>query len=505
MSEKHLTELPWKTLVIKQGVKDPGLGKALAGYASVDGAKEPAKALEALKEIAELALKLKKANAAKEEVVAHLEEVAKEVKKTTPGLEARVKSATAAPAPAPAAPAKLAAAALAPAKPAIASKPAAKDEEEQAEEEKEVAEFKRDLKQQMVSALAQVKLRAPGEPGQQGEPKPQLQFMAYLAGSACAVIVSRKVGSATKQLLQEIVGGASGGKFLLGECIFEKAAHTFVLEKASGGLAKQLSKALAAETGAKYKVRVRSTDGSMVLDSDSDLDPDAPPAPLAPKAAAPDASAEGMTKFTARFKALQPDLVKAIATRTPKGEEAKRRAAEAGALAGNKDFAQAHRLLDTVEALMKQALAAPAAAIPSPPAQPPGPSPKLSAYMNATRDWKAAKAAAANGVFALKNAIFAACDPELKDLVKARSDALNSILEPMDDAIIAKIQEAGSEADEERQAERNQALVKFANTMLAAVRNHPLAKVVESNPFGTFTIHTPVEAVLTRFTTTFAG
>jgi hypothetical protein len=274
MSEKHLTELPWKTLVVKQGVKDIGLGKVLVAYNSVDATKEPAKALESLKEIVELALKLKKANQTKDEVVAHLEEMVKEVKKTTPVLEARLKSAAA-----------VAGAATAQVKPAEAAKPepAAKtaaeeeDEEEDEEEEeaKEAAALKKDLKQKTVSALAQVKARAPGDPEQQKEPKPQLQFMAYLAGKNCAVVVAQRVGSATKKLLPEIAGGAGGGQFVKGECIFEKNIHTFVLAKVPGGLAKQLATALQAETGQKYKVRVRSIDGSGTLDSDTDVNPDA--------------------------------------------------------------------------------------------------------------------------------------------------------------------------------------------------------------------------------------
>src|SRR6266404_4326732 len=128
MSEKHLTELPWKVLVTKQGVKDIGVGKALAAYGKVDATKEPGPALEALKEISELALKLKKTCSAKQDVVDHLDEVVKEVKKTTPVLEARVKSASAAAA-----------------KAAAAAKP-----EEDNDEELEAAEFKKDLKRQMV-------------------------------------------------------------------------------------------------------------------------------------------------------------------------------------------------------------------------------------------------------------------------------------------------------------------------------------------------------------------
>src|SRR6266550_2742950 len=118
MSEKHLTEPPWKTLANKQGVKDIGLGKALGSYTSLDSTREPAKALEALKEIADLATKLKKANSAKEEVVAHLDEVIKEVKKTMSSLEARIKSAATA-------------VAAAPAKSAAAAKPSKEAEEEE--------------------------------------------------------------------------------------------------------------------------------------------------------------------------------------------------------------------------------------------------------------------------------------------------------------------------------------------------------------------------------------
>src|SRR5580765_453787 len=143
MSEKHLTEPPWKTLAGKQGIKDLGLGKALAGYCNIDSSKEPAKALESLKEISDLALKLKKTCASKEDVVAHLEEVIKEVKKTTPALESKAKTLTAA--------------AATSVKPAEASK----SEVEEDDEEKEAADFKRDLKQKTASALAQVRSRAP--------------------------------------------------------------------------------------------------------------------------------------------------------------------------------------------------------------------------------------------------------------------------------------------------------------------------------------------------------
>src|SRR5258706_104066 len=100
-------------------------------------------------------------------------------------------------------------------------------EAEEADDE-EAAELKKDLKKQMVSALAQVKMRAPGEPEPGQEPKPQLKFMAYLTGKISSVVVARKIGGGTKKLLPDIAGGVGGGKFGNGQCIFEKNADTLV-------------------------------------------------------------------------------------------------------------------------------------------------------------------------------------------------------------------------------------------------------------------------------------
>src|SRR5689334_8534366 len=91
MSEKHLTEAPWKALVSKQGIKDIGLQKVLAAYDRIDATNYPFRALEMLDQVSELALKLRKICSAKTEVVDHLNEVLKEIKKVMPGLEALAK------------------------------------------------------------------------------------------------------------------------------------------------------------------------------------------------------------------------------------------------------------------------------------------------------------------------------------------------------------------------------------------------------------------------------
>ena len=80
MSEKHLTEQPWKTLAAQHGVKDTNLQKALAAYDKVDAQKAPRAALDALKEISDWAVKVKKANAAKDQIVDYIDEILKELK-----------------------------------------------------------------------------------------------------------------------------------------------------------------------------------------------------------------------------------------------------------------------------------------------------------------------------------------------------------------------------------------------------------------------------------------
>lgn len=141
---------------------------------------------------------------------------------------------------------------------------------------------------------------------------------------------------------------------------------------------------------------------------------------------------------------------------------------------------------------------------PTPETKPKGPSaPTLSAYMNATTQWKSAKAAAEDGVFKLKKAILEACDPELKDLVKVKVNSVNSILAPLDDVIVRKIDEARSDSDDERRAGREKAIGKLATERLQALRQHPLAGVADSNPFGNFTIRAPMEEFFTKIASTF--
>jgi hypothetical protein len=327
MSEKHLTEPAWKAVVLKTPVKDTGLQKALVAYARVDAAKDRAQALGALEEIGTQAVKLKRANPGLKEVTAYLDEVVKEVNKTKPGLTASAK----------------------PQEPKTEAKAEPKEEPDGT-----------DLKERLISALKKVKA---------GDGQDSLRFVACVAKPCFGVLLAKsasdKIGVAHKRELSELTKGT---RFIEGNCVFEKNAHTFVVGTVPAGLAKNLKKALKEYTGLTYKVRVRDLEGKVVADGDTDVDPEevtaaeiparAPAVPGAPTAT----SGEEMVKFTARFKALQPELVKAIASKAPHGEEAKQRAVEAGTMANKKDFAKANQLLEMVESLLRRTAVPPAPA-----------------------------------------------------------------------------------------------------------------------------------------------
>src|SRR5205085_2779884 len=136
----------------------PGLGKALVAFGKCEEKDRPGR-LKALDEIHKQAEALKKEHKKEAEVASYLDEVIKETVPSRKAIEATKE-----------------------------------DEGEKDENDEEAEEYKKDLKKKLITALAQVKSRAPGENPPAGEPEPQLGFMAYVAGRACAVLIARKVG-----------------------------------------------------------------------------------------------------------------------------------------------------------------------------------------------------------------------------------------------------------------------------------------------------------------------
>jgi hypothetical protein len=140
-------------------------------------------------------------------------------------------------------------------------------DKEQDEDEDEEEEDAGDLGAKLKSALNTVKSRGLGE---QEAGTPHLKFVACVAGSGCGLVITRTPGKNSRKLAESVAG--SSGRFIKGECVYENHAYTFIMERVSPGLAKKFSNALIAATGQKYKVRVRSLDGSLELDEETDLE-----------------------------------------------------------------------------------------------------------------------------------------------------------------------------------------------------------------------------------------
>jgi hypothetical protein len=317
MSEKHLTESPWKVLAAKFKLKDLGLQSVLHDYASINPETDPDAASHALVDIGERSAKLKKANPTLKEISAYLDEISKEVARQRQSLAAISKART--------------------------------EQEDPADDQ---------LKPRLIASLNKVHAAAG---------KDSIPFVACVAKPFYGVLLAKSptetIGPAHKKILAALTGGT---KFIVGKCLFENNAHTFVVDNVPSGLAKNLKTSLKEFTGQTYKVRVRDPEGKVVGDADSDTggDENTPTVPATqetprvPSSSTPPA-AEVSAQFTARFKSLQPDMLKAIATKSPQADEVKKRATEAGAFAAKKDFEQANRTLDQVEALLNKTSAGP--------------------------------------------------------------------------------------------------------------------------------------------------
>jgi hypothetical protein len=463
MSEKHLTELPWKVLALKNKdkVKDPALQKALATYGKLDGRKMPTATVECLDTIIEQATKLKRPCAGIEELAEYLAEIIKEANKQKQALAPFVNAPSA--------------------KEEEGAKKKGEDAEGEAEEES------KDFKARLLNSLKKIKTA-------QGEES--LPFVSCVAkpfyGVLFAKSFSESIGPKHKEFLTE---QTKGTKFTVGTCLWEAEAYTFVVDPVPGGLGRKLTDALKEFTGAKHRVRVRDSEGKVVVDGDTEPEVDEKDEGSDPE------KKKQETELRQRMEGLRKQPVDG-----PYEQLKTQVLAKADDLVKQGRFPDATVLLD--QYVKKVAVPI----TPKPPVTPtpettksPSSGPKLSTYMNAIKQWKDAKTAGANGIFKLKTAILNECDPELKQAVEAKINEINGILAVMDDAIIPKIQAASSEADEERQAQRNQEVAKFANTVLGTLRKHPLADVMDNNPFGAFAIRSPMESMLTKLVSDFGG
>lgn len=115
----------------------------------------------------------------------------------------------------------------------------------------------------------------------------RMHALICTAGKNTAVLIMRRaISPARRKLLAEAVDAKGGAKYIVGDCLYEEGALTFVVQSKASGLAKRLRQALLDQTELRIKVRVRGDDGELELDGQDDAEADAalaqaglPPAP----------------------------------------------------------------------------------------------------------------------------------------------------------------------------------------------------------------------------------
>lgn len=315
MAEKHLTEAAWKSFAKGKDYKDAALLKALDAWSRA--AKGPPQAqLDAIGLIDKEAEALKKANKADKELAAYLLDLGKALERERKDVQAAAKAQA--------------------------------DEEE--EEESPAL-----LTSKLVPLVRQVR---------KGD---AMHALIATTGKATAVMLARRaISPARRKLLAEFLDASAGAKYIVGQCIWEEEAHTFVVQTQATGLAKKLKAALLAQTQLRLKVRVRGEDPALV---DEDLDDADLAAPGASEAATGGAQTEDnaaqLLAFNARLKAMLPQVQAAMASGHAQAGDLKLKVGEAGTLARQNRFDQGRALLDEIDRLLAQA--APAVA---PPIQP---------------------------------------------------------------------------------------------------------------------------------------
>jgi hypothetical protein len=318
MAEKHLGDGAWKSLAGKNKLKDLGLGAALAAYAKLGTAGDPAERLDALDQITTLAVRLGKAKdvSGNEAIADFLDEMQRAAAKERAAVQAFAKRQS-----------KEADDAVAP-----------QDEDPDDDETG-------DLAARLTKGLQRVRT---------GQGKVSLAFLACVANPTYGLLVAKRVTPKDKQLLTEATGGR---KFVTGTCTFETGKLTFVMETVKAGLAKQIQKTIKAATAKNLPVRIRDVEGTASIDDETDVETpdDAAETPPVPQTA----GGRPVAALKARLDEIVAGIKTASAAKNPKLAEALRAATvaatEASALLKRNDAAGAERALARAGELLEKA------------------------------------------------------------------------------------------------------------------------------------------------------
>ena len=173
---------------------------------------------------------------------------------------------------------------------------------------------------------------------------------------------------------------------------------------------------------------------------------------------------------------------------------------KAKALGEANKFSGANNTLDQFASALKAFMS-------KPPSQPPPAPPeaevpkarKLSTYLGLNTEWDKARKTAAAELQRLERTIAAACDGEpVKDLVFKKLPQLHTLVLKLDARLSDALSAGAKATDPDKQLDLDKATRKLVGEYQGALRNHPLAAVVDDNPFGSFQVMQTLEAALAK-------
>jgi len=215
MADKTLTEAEWKKFAKGRDLKDVALLKALAVY---EKAREPADLIEAIAAVEKETDALRKFVKGDKEFGAQLDAMDKAIAKEDKAAKAALREA---------------------------------ESKESESEEDDGADV---LSAKLIPLLRQVK---------KGD---EMHALIAVGPKTLAVMLARRpISPSRRKLLTDHLKEGTP-KFIVGTCIFEANAHTFVVQSQAAGLAKKLRAALFAQTDLRMKVRVRGEDPNDIDD-----------------------------------------------------------------------------------------------------------------------------------------------------------------------------------------------------------------------------------------------
>ena len=352
------------------------------------------------------------------------------------------------------------------------------------------------IRAQGLAAIRKIMKPVPG-----GAP---LRFVIVQGKVTVATYMGPSVGPAQEEMLKSLIPNEAPYKTFKdpqGELIWENKAVTFVTDRLPGGLAKKMQLWLKKILKLNLKLRVRKTtgeaeetDGDDVADDMLELEPgDAASLEATDEKAeqAENAGADASTGFNARLAALMPKIKQALSAAHPRAADIKLKANEAGTLAGRKEFAQAHELLDALEEQL--AAGAPAASVSAAAAQ---------SVRDAVQGLQEAREAVDDQISRLQTALKASGD---RDLVEISEFGLNGVMGNFKVRLMASLPELRSAQGDGLRVAAAKALP-IANGLGQHLKAEPRVEACDDNPFGVpVSIRSTLGAALNRLTAALEG